>query len=652
MRRVFPAILFAAAIALLPLAARAGWDEGAAAYEHHDWAVAAGELKPLSDHGDPRAQARYGRLLLDGLGVPKNKIEALRLLQAAADADDPEAEVWLSLAVRTGRGGLTPDPVRAAALLERAARQDYPVAIHDLGTLYLVGLGVPRDVARALDYLHRSAALGLPASFDQLGRLYWSGGEVPRDHALAVTWLRKGAEAGVPSSQAMLAEALWAGDGTAPDHTEALRWFRAAAGQGDPAAMTRLGVILINGAGVPRDVGQGMDLLRAAAAKGDANAAENLARVYWYGGPEAKDHAQALPWLRVAAAKGSPWAENTLGVALFTGDSVGRDQAGAVAWFRRAADKNLAAAQFNLAEAYRGGLGLGRDEVQAYAWHIVAASHADAKDQAKFEQSRDQTALLLLPSEAERARQMAAAIAAGHPPPATAPGGAPGAPAGPGGRVVLGTAGSGFFVATDGTVLTNNHVVPACRTIRVTPSVAIPPATTVAPVEATVTARDLANDLAMLRTGLRSPAIVRFRDDKPMRSGDGVVVVGYPLSSLLSREPNVTDGIISAMAGARGDPRFFQVTAPVQKGNSGGPLADMSGNVVGVVSRKLDAMVVQKEFDDMPQNVNFALKASYARHFLAANGVAVAAAPARETLSTADVGERIKKATVFIECLR
>ena len=525
MRRSVSALL-AAALLLSPALAHAGWEDGLAAYQRSDWTTAARELRPLAEAGDPRAQARYGRLLLEGLGIPKNEAEGVRLLRAAADRDDADAEVWLANALSRGRGGLSPDPAAAAALLQRAADQGLPIAENNLAALYLAGLGVPRDISK------------------------------------------------------------------------------------------------------------GLDLLRAAAAKGQAAAADNLARIYWLGEPVPKDHPQALVWLRQAAEGGSAWSQNVLGLALFNGDSVAQDQTQAVAWFRRAAEKGLAAAQFNLGQAYHSGQGIARDQVEAYAWLSLAATNAAPKEKPKFEQERDRTAALLLPSEQERARQLAAAYSAGRPPP-------PAILPPPAARA---TAGSGFFVAADGLVLTNNHVVPACRTIRVTPS------TAAVAVEATVVGRDMANDLALLRTGLSPAAVVHFRQDKPMRSGDGVVVVGYPLSSLLSREPNVTAGVVSAMAGEHGDSRYFQITAPVQKGNSGGPLADMSGNVVGVVSLKLNAMAVQKVFDDMPENVNFALKADYARRFLSANGVAARTAPANESLSAADVGDRIKKAAVFIEC--
>ena len=79
-----------------------------------------------------------------------------------------------------------------------------------------------------------------------------------------------------------------------------------------------------------------------------------------------------------------------------------------------------------------------------------------------------------------------------------------------------------------------------------------------------------------------------FRDGQNIRPGDGVVVVGYPLRGLLASNANVTTGTISALAGVRDDSRRLQLTAPVQPGDSGGPLLDLSGNVVGVIVATLE----------------------------------------------------------------
>ena len=103
-----------------------------------------------------------------------------------------------------------------------------------------------------------------------------------------------------------------------------------------------------------------------------------------------------------------------------------------------------------------------------------------------------------------------------------------------------------------------------------------------------------------------------------------VVAVGFPLPGLLASEANVTTGIVSALAGIGDDTRFLQMTVPVQPGNSGGPLLDLEGRVVGVVVGKLDAVKVASVTGDIPQNVNFAIKAGVLRSFLDASAVGLA----------------------------
>jgi S1-C subfamily serine protease len=92
------------------------------------------------------------------------------------------------------------------------------------------------------------------------------------------------------------------------------------------------------------------------------------------------------------------------------------------------------------------------------------------------------------------------------------------------------------------------------------------------------------------------------------------------LPGLLASEANVTTGTVSALAGIGNDTRL-QVTVAVQPGNSGGPLLGLRGRVVGVVVGKLDAVQIASVTGDIPQNVNFAIKAGVAQTFLQASGV-------------------------------
>ncbi len=204
--------------------------------------------------------------------------------------------------------------------------------------------------------------------------------------------------------------------------------------------------------------------------------------------------------------------------------------------------------------------------------------------------------------------------------------------------------GSGFVVSADGDVLTNFHVIEGCVTVRAQHRGQRR--------AAEVAATDENNDLALLRlAGSDYGDIARFRDGPGIRSGEDVVGLGFPLRGLLANQANVTVGIVSATAGLQDDDRFLQITAPVQPGNSGGPLFDRGGNVVGVIVAKLDALQVAELTGDIPQNVNFAIKADVARKFLAANGIDYRTASFAARLETADIAERGRTVTVAVECV-
>ena len=170
----------------------------------------------------------------------------------------------------------------------------------------------------------------------------------------------------------------------------------------------------------------------------------------------------------------------------------------------------------------------------------------------------------------------------------------------------------------------------------------VPPAGSVA-----VAARDEVADLALL-AGPAGGAIAAFRQGRGIRAG--VVVVGYPLRGVLASGANVTAGIVSALAGPGDDRRLIQITAPVQPGNSGGPVLDSAGNAVGVVVSKLDAIAMAQATGDIPQNVNFAVSAGAARAFLDAEGVAYETAPSEKARPPDEVAAAAKRFTVLVEC--
>jgi S1-C subfamily serine protease len=203
------------------------------------------------------------------------------------------------------------------------------------------------------------------------------------------------------------------------------------------------------------------------------------------------------------------------------------------------------------------------------------------------------------------------------------------------------SSGSGFFVSDKGYVLTNNHVVERCASIRVFMNQANW-------ADAQEIASDTTNDLALLSTGLTPPRVAAPR--MRVRLGQYVAAFGYPHVDVLATSGNFTQGNVTALAGVGDDSRYLQISAPVQAGNSGGPLLDQSGNLTGIVTAKLNALKMAEASGDLPQNINFALKASIIASFLDINGIGYMPGSATSALTPEELADQAKSMSVFILC--
>ena len=205
-----------------------------------------------------------------------------------------------------------------------------------------------------------------------------------------------------------------------------------------------------------------------------------------------------------------------------------------------------------------------------------------------------------------------------------------------------GKSGSGYVIDASGSIVTNFHVVNGCVKIsaRHSDNSAV----------VTVAASDQTNDLALLKGTLQGTTPPRFRSGSGIRPADSVIAIGYPYAGLLSSTPQTSVGTVTALAGIADDTRMLQISAPVQPGNSGGPLLDSSGNVVGMVVATLDPLIVAKATGSIPQNINFAIKASVVREFLDTNGIKYASVPSGVAMAPADVSEIGTRAVVLVEC--
>ncbi|MBT3508224.1 MAG: tetratricopeptide repeat protein [Nitrospina sp.] len=213
-------------------------------------------------------------------------------------------------------------------------------------------------------------------------------------------------------------------------------------------------------------------------------------------------------------------------------------------------------------------------------------------------------------------------------------------------------AGTGVMLGEDGYVLTSYHLLRGMKQAYVK-------FVNGDKIEASVFIKDKANDIAFLKLS-RSPDIalmnISIGDSSQMEIGDDVFTIGYPISNILGQKPSYSEGVVNALFGEADDPRVFRISAPIQSGNSGGPLFNKKGELVGIVSASLDPENTFRVLGTMPQNVNFAVKSSYFQDSLAnlrgslVTPTDIVVVP-KDTDSLQSFIKRVQNNIVFVEAL-
>ena len=141
----------------------------------------------------------------------------------------------------------------------------------------------------------------------------------------------------------------------------------------------------------------------------------------------------------------------------------------------------------------------------------------------------------------------------------------------------------------------------------------------------------------------------KLRGSPDLRVGDTAINYGYPLFGELSDSAKLNAGYVNSLAGYNNDSGVIQYSAPTQPGNSGGPVLDHSGNVIGVVSSGLSKRYAE-ESGHIAQNVNFAIKSTILEGFLKASKVPFEKADSTEKLELPDIAEKAEAFTVLVGC--
>jgi TPR repeat protein len=495
----------------------------------------------------------------------------------------------------------------------KAANEGYKVAQHNLGMSYEFGQGFSKDYKKAIKWYKKAIKQNFKDSQFRLGYLYNTGKGLVKDYNLAAKWYKKSANQGHVLAQYNLGLLYEYGDGVNKSSSQALKWYKKSADQGDEDAKAKVKKLIasqeveitpsLKEANKDYDAEEysiAFPKFLKLANQGDAEAQSFLAWMYFMGKGVDKNDTEAFNWFYKLSTKDSEWsawAQNKLGYMYDLGVGVEENNYKAVKWYRKSANKGNDSAQYNLALMYQSGEGVDKSISTAIKWHKKSAEQGNEGAKTELEK--------LTESQGKSNDKY----------------------------TVFSGSGTGFLVSKNGVFATNYHVIDGCGRIVVDEK------------DAKLVLQDKTNDLALIKVDKTYDKVSRLSYRSPALGSD-VSVFGYPLSDMMSEKHiSLTKGSVSSLAGMDGNLSNFRFTAPVQPGNSGGPIVSKEGKVVGITRAVLGKTVLEKG-DFLPQNVNFGIRSSLLINMMESKMIPVNDTP----LKVEDIVKHYVKTTKYIKC--
>jgi uncharacterized protein len=483
----------------------------------------------------------------------------------------------------------------------------------------------------------------------------------------SIVEIRRQAVAGDAAAMARYGRAMALGEGITKNQEQAIDWLRKAAERGSVQGMYWYASMLFSGEGGPANPTLAVSWLKRSAESGHLSSMFTLAQAYGNGQGTTQNHALAYAWISIVA--GSAPLQNPQNPSL-------KDFKQRTIDLQQSLSKLLDAPTKAKAEQQASQWTVGNQpqiESSAPQGGQNQTTVATGPSSSPSASSSSASTSSPLPANSSSTNTLPAAPSAGGLPPAPLP--VPGAdnplnqkpgsidPLRPRSdlqpspnRGASGTpnqshqgaiaptlkrasTGSAFFVTVQGALITNHHVVKDCKQIRIIDGA-----------EVKLIAIDAKEDLAVL-IGPALGKVVNFRASDRVSQGEEILAYGFPLQSVLATSGQIGAGLVSATSGLRNNASQLQVDVPLQVGNSGGPLLDRQGQLVGMTVAKLNALQMARVTGDMPQNVNFAIKHSVIKRFLETHRLQYVQTNNRGKLDTSAIADEARTYTVALECL-
>jgi TPR repeat protein len=580
-----------------------------------------------SEQGSSKAQAYLGMIFSsNGYGVKQDYQKSAYWYKKAAKNGDVMAQFNIAGLYRNGISGFPQSSVQAAKWYLKAAEQGDPIAQSIIGAMLGHGEGVQQNYAEAIKWHQKSVKqqhdLQDRSQFS-LGVAYNQGIYVSKDVERAIYWFKKAAEQGHVRSQLSLGMIY---SDKFKDFKKAIEWYLKAAKQGDDGAQFFVGLHFEFGKGVKCDYKKALEWYSKAAKQDHTQAQENIVKInkkitdlkklfesaeqgdvwapyelgvkYYFEQGVCQDYKKAVYWFE-KAAKVAAMAPYYLGEIYYYGKGrVFQNYKKAANWYKIAANDDIKWAQAQLGDMYYFGDGVTQNYKLAYVWESLAA--ANGIETAK--KVRDMIAKKITPQQLIKTQELAAKIRYNIDHRSESK-----KPSISNTEKKINSSGTGFIITRDGYILTCHHVIASAKEIKI-----IAGGNTYS---AKLVRDDPNNDLALLKINGNFSAI-GFSSKRSAKMGQEVFTIGYPNPGLQGVSAKFTEGTISSLTGFQDDLRLYQISIPVQPGNSGGALLDVNGNILGVIMAMLDAKTTFKISGSLPQNVNYAVKSIYAQAML------------------------------------
>ncbi len=576
-------------------------------------------LGKVTLHDNERSKSSLSDLIKNSKGIDsKEKCHVLyEQINKMAEKGNSEAQYVKGLYYYQG-GNEEIDMSKALQWFDKSMKQGYTDAIFMIGKVYNIlqfgDKNKEQNRAEMLKYFKEYASKGENNSFCayyELGNFYH---RFERDAQEAIKWFKKGANTGHIQSMIQLAEVYrYKGYGSLDEMRklteeqedantkEAIKWYIKASNAG--AYYSEVDV---------------------------AKLYQNLALKSKYQRQYAKANAyykKTLEWAEIGAYKGLQESESITAWTYYEGKGVPVNYKEALYWFKKNSrhGRSSSLEQFEVGKMYFEGKGTRKDYIHAYAWINFALTNLS------FKSDQESARKILNYLESKLTKEQLIYAQNFDPTKDTANKTKKGI------KQSQGTTGTGFFV-NNSYLLTNNHVAGNCKKIELKNEKYKS--------EAIVVVQDATNDLAVLKAVKKNNSFLMFKSGRGLRIGNEIVVLGYPLGILLGSGVKLTSGNVSGLTGLVNDATKLQLTAPVQPGNSGGPLLDRDGNVVGVIVARVEKGLSGR----IAQNVNLAIKSNIAQMFLDTNNIDYDVKRSKEKKELADIADDAKNGVVQVVC--